>query len=246
MGIVIHASGSIGWHSKAAEAFKTGLAHIGLDSRISSNQSRESDIAILLGTTLWRNIEASGRYLLVDRASIGDPEFVQLVWDGHGRRGNHCVPEKPGRRAKRIMADDELKPWQLGARVVLCGQTETYSPDYGAPIEWYSHVLEQVTVTHFRKHPAGDNPTRLPGIKTWKNCGLAITLNSSVAVDAVLNGIPTVTMDEAAMAWDVAGHWPNVRSIKPREPWLDWLAYTQWHYDEISDGKPIKHLFEAL
>ena len=122
--------------------------------------------------------------------------------------------------------------------------------------DWY----DQVDADCFRPHPAGDNPTGLPAIKDWHDVGLAVTLNSSIGVDTVMQGIPTVTMDGAAMAWDVTSHTiPEERfyeelgkangfaAIRPdRRPWLEWLAWTQWHWDEIRDGTPIKHLFEEL
>jgi hypothetical protein len=63
-------------------------------------------------------------------------------------------------------------------------------------------------------------------------------LNSSVAVDTVLAGIPTVTMDEAAMAWNVTSHVPSEAVMPDRTEWLHWLAWTQWTYDEIGEGTP--------
>jgi hypothetical protein len=67
---------------------------------------------------------------------------------------------------------------------------------------------------------------------------VAVTLNSSVAVDAVLSGIPAVTMDEAAMAWDVTSHSPEDVVTPARDEWLHWLAWTQWTHDEIRSGVP--------
>jgi hypothetical protein len=64
-----------------------------------------------------------------------------------------------------------------------------------------------------------------------------VTLNSSVAVDAILAGVPTVTMDVGAMTWDVTSHHPAEVTKPPRLPWLHWLAWTQWSHDEIREGK---------
>jgi len=250
--VVIHAEPNISWQPVFAEKMKQGLKAIGINSSISPSRWRDSDIAILLGTTCWRNIETSGDYLLVDRASWGDPEYVSLVWNGHGMRGDHCVPE-----LRMLRPTPELQPWRMEyvytnesgveavtnnwPRDVLCGQTETYSPSYKDLDAWYS----QVDATHFRKHPAGDNPTGLPLVKNWDEVGLCITLNSSVAVDAVIAGIPTVTMDGASMAWHVTSHRQDQIIMPDRQPWLEWLAWTQWTHDEIREGKPIKHLFEG-
>lgn len=238
MTVVIHSSPSIEWQQPFAGKMREGLKALGIDCSISSSRTRESDIAILLGTTLWRGIEADGQFLLVDRCSFFDTDkWVSLVWNGHGRRGDHRVPVK---RMPRLYPTPEW--WRTGSRVVLCGQTETYSPHHASMDHWY----ETVAATHFRKHPAGDNSTGLPIAEDWTDCGLAVTLNSSVGVDAVIAGLPTVTMDEAAMAWDVTSHSIDEVATPDRRPWLEWLAWTQWHHDEICAGEPIKHLFEEL
>lgn len=239
--IAIHAESNIPWHSEAAQRFQNGLRAIGLKAHITPSRQRESNVAILLGTTCWRNIEADGRYLLVDRASYGDPLFVQLVWDGHGRRGDHKVPARRNGRWEATRGDIEIKPWRpIGHRILLCGQTEPYSPKYKTMTDWY----RTIRATHFRKHPQGVNPTPLPMTMEWDNVGLAVTLNSSIGVESVFRGIPTVTMDEQAMAWDVTSHRTDERLTPERDEWLEWLAWTQWRWDEIEAGKPIKHLFE--
>ena len=238
--VTIHCEPRIGWHARFAYTMRTGLKELGIESHTTDSRQRESDIAILLGTTLWRNIERDGRFLLVDRASVGDPHYVQLVWDGHGRRGDHCVPEDRGDRWKTQSL--EALPWRRGGEnVVLCGQTEPYSPHYNSVEDWYFRVKN---ATHFRGHPAGTNPTGLPSWRFWFGIKRAVTLNSSVGVEAVLQGVPTVTMDEGAMAWDVTGHNPDESYTPERKDWLRWLAWTQWHYDEIAAGEPIRHLFE--
>lgn len=237
MSLAIHAEPRIAWHGPFSQKIKRGLNRIGVDCFVTADRVRQTDYAVLLGTTLWRGVEESGHYLLVDRASVGDPEYVQLVWDGHGRRGNHCVPDKPLQRF-----EIHTKPWRTGRKVVLCGQTETYSPEYPSLMYWYSRI----DATHFRGHPAGDNPTGLPACRDWDDVATAITLNSSVGVDAVLNGIPTVTMDAGAMAWDVTSHDPSESITPNRTDWLAWLSWTQWSHDEIEAGEPIRHLFEVL
>jgi hypothetical protein len=221
-----------------------GLRAIGVPFQIVNDAGRRGDaLPILLGTTCWRALE-SGDYLLVDRCSFGDTNhWVTLVRNGHGRRGDHRVPEgAPAERWERIARTHgiEVAPWRNGRRRVLCGQTETYSPTLRRLEDWYGAVRSHVT--HFRRHPAGENPTGLPECRNWADVGQAITLNSSVAVDAVLAGIPTVTMDAGAMAWDVTSHTPEETAKPARLPWLHWLAWTQWTHDEIAEGIPWAHL----
>jgi hypothetical protein len=249
MSIVIHCEPRIEWQGAFADKMQRGLANIGLKAEIRNTQFRCSDIAILLGTTRWRNIENDGgRYLLVDRASFGDPYYVSLVWDGHGRRGDHKVPENPDPARWEQMELNNyamVLPWRPGSKVILAGQTETYSPNYPSLDAWYGEVHEYCS--HFRPHPAAmvmDRPFGLRKCADLDDCKLLVTLNSSIGVAAVMNGIPTVTMDEAAMAWDVTSHRPGEIITPERDDWLHWLAYTQWNHDEIEAGAPISHLFE--
>jgi len=244
VGVLIHAS-TIDWHQSFAAKMREGLKAIGIDAGITSSRTRESDVAILLGTTLWREVEGTGKYLLVDRCSFGDTnQWVSLVWNGHGRRGDHRVPEDLGDRWERIQVP--IEPWrkpQEGDRVVLCGQHLPYTPCYRDLEAWYAAVPN---ATHFRPHPHGTNPTGLPNWRHFGGVGLMVTLNSSIAVEAVMLGIPAVTMDGAAMAWDVTSHIPEVAWHCDRMDWLHWLAWTQWHHDEIRAGEPIRHLFKDL
>lgn len=215
-----------------------GLKALGVEATISHDAVRRDGLAVLLGTSRWRHLEF-GEFLLVDRCSFGDTNgWVSLVRNGHGRRGDHRVPANPDparwERYRVPVAD-----WQTGPKVVLCGQHESWSPHWRAPDDWYASVRG---ATHFRPHPAGGHWRTLPLATGWDGVGRAITLNSSVGVDAVLRGIPTVTMDEAAMAWDVTSHDPAETATPDRLPWLHWLAWTQWTHDEVSEGTPWAHL----
>jgi hypothetical protein len=229
---VIHATPQIAWQREFAPKMLAGLLRMGVSAEVVHDTNRREGLPILLGTTRWRSLE-QGDYLLVDRCSFGDTNrWVTLVRNGHGRRGDHRVPNgAPAERWERYAVP--VMPWQSGKRVILCGQHESWSPHWPNVRDWY----QTVPATHFRKHPAADNPTGLPETRSWKEAGLAVTLNSSVAVDAVLAGVPTVTMDEAAMAWDVTGHSPDERVKPERRRWLHWLAWTQWTHDEIAEGK---------
>jgi len=229
--IAIHYEPNVPWQSDRVKQFSSGLTALGLNHDITSSRSRTAEHAILFGTTFWRAIEDELPWLLVDRASIGDPDFVSLVWGGHGRRGNHCVPDKvSGDRWERLGVD--LCPQMVPFRdTVICGQTEPYSPDWSSMSEWYDCI---VGATHFRPHPTGSNPTALPTKRGW-DANFHV-LNSSVAVEAAIRGLPLMVHDEGCMA----------HGIRDRTEWAHWLAWTQWHWSEIEAGQPIKHLFESV
>ena len=243
---VIHVNPRIAWQASFAAVAAEGLRSIGLPFAVTQSRERlGSGLPILLGTTFWRTIEADGPFLLVDRCSFGSPgRWVSLVLNGHGRRGDHRVPDvRDGARWEKHAV--EVRPWQtsVGSRTILCGQTEPYSPHYACIEDWYDAVGP--TCTHFRRHPASTRPFSracgadvLPATDSWEEARMAVTLNSSVAVDTVLAGIPTVTMDEAAMAWSVTSHRADLTVMPDRTEWLHWLAWTQWTHDEIREGTP--------
>ena len=239
---VIHVHPKIRWHLPFAEKASRGLRAAGIPHAVTSSKDRyDSGLPILLGTSCWREIEQAGPFLLVDRCSFGDPgEWVSLVLSGHGRRGDHRTPERPD-PSRWSTFGVPVQPWRYdGDDIILCGQCETYSPHYKVPADWY-HVTAQ-SCTHFRPHPADRNYCKataaLQPSPNWNNASQAITLNSSVAIEAVLAGVPTITMDEAAMAWDVTGHRPDEVLRPERDEWLHWLAWTQWHHEEIATSVP--------
>jgi hypothetical protein len=244
--VIIHVHPGVAWQVAFARLAAEGLRAAGISFDFTVSPRRVgSGLPILLGTTFWRAVEADGPFLLVDRCSFGDPTtWVSLVRDGHGRRGDHRVPEtRDGSRWKRCACT--VEPWipPMSGRVILCGQQESFSPHYQQISDWYD--VAAPGCTHYRRHPAvkpadaaNAAAQRLPAATDWRDTARAVTLNSSVAVDTVLRGIPTVTMDEAAMAWDVSGHTPAEEIRPDRTEWLHWLAWTQWHHDEISEGTP--------
>lgn len=244
--LIIHYEPAIPWHGPFAEKMFRGLRNLDFDvDMTSSRRPLGGDCTpILLGTSLWRQIEAAGEYLLVDRCSFGDTsQYVSLVWNGHGRRGDHRVPDDyDASRWERHGV--EVHPWRRWSprrgKVVLCGQAESYCErDLH---EWYADMMAQPRhrrPTHFRPHPAAQDATGLPTWQYWDGVERVITLNSSVAVEAILRGIPTEVHDAGGVAY------PGFSRGDDRMPWLHWLAWTQWHHDEIAAGEPIGHLFHG-
>lgn len=234
---VIHCNPGVPWQVRRGNYFAEGLRAAGIKVEFTADRFRHDEgFPILLGTTFWKDVERDGReFLLVDRCSFGDTDnFVSLVWNGHGRRGDHKTPSTVDASRWEAMGM-ELRPWcQGGSRVVLCGQVETYSPHWPSVDAWYSDVR----ATHFRKHPASVNTTKLPDAADFTDTKAAVTLNSSVGCWCVINGIPTITMDQGAMAWDVTGHSLDDIRTPEREPWAHRLAWTQWSDDEIRKGTP--------
>jgi hypothetical protein len=232
--VTVHYNPGAEWQAKRISYFVDGLKNLGFDVEATQSQRRiNGGPVVLFGTSAFRRIEAEpGDWLLVDRASIGDPEYVSLVWNGHGRRGDHMVPSwHDESRWEDLGVELWPQVWD-GDDVVICGQTEPYSPNWNSMMDWYASIPD---ATHFRPHPAGDNPTGLPVKTGWEN-GRFHVLNSSVGVEALIKGRIVTVHDEGAMSY----------GVEDREQWAHWLAWTQWHWDEIREGDPIGHLFGRL
>ena len=231
---VIHCEPGIAWQGPAAVAFSQGLKRLGIDSLVTRDrQRRDEGFPVLLGTTFWQDIERDGgEFLLVDRCQFGDTnQWVTLGWNGRGREADYKVPGYcDGSRWESCGLS--LAPWRSSGFTVLCGQIPPPSGGYAV-----DHA------DAFRPHPAGDNPTRLPTASTWAGVGKALVYASSVAVQTVIAGIPTVTLDPRSMAWDVTAHVPHETWTGDRLPWAHRLAWCQWSWTEIAEGR-IAHLME--
>lgn len=234
MSVAIHYDPVIRWQADRLPAFCNCLNNLGITYKVTTSRQKISDYSILFGTTLWRQVESEPGFLLVDRASIGDPHYVQLVWNGHGRRGDHKVPDGIDDSRWNQLGVDIRRPVNGYLDTVICGQTETYSPDWSNMNDWYSSIEG---ATHFRPHPSRnrENPTGLPFKRDWALDKYHV-LNSSVGVDAIIRGLHVKIHDAGSLAY----------GIDDLTAWSHWLAWTQWNWSEIASGLPISHLFEDI
>ena len=246
MNVTIHYEPRVEWQAKRIGYFVDGLRALGFTTATTTARSRVTDDpAVLFGTTFFKDIEATpGDWLLVDRCSFGDTtRYVSLVWNGHGRRGDHRVPDDCQARPSRLGAlpypFELVDPWNPGRThrdiVVACGQESAYSPDWELA-DFYDRAYHVYHATHWRPHPAvNDNPLGLPVYQDF-DIERAITLNSSVALEYLKRGVPTLVVDPGGMAYG----WEKYDTLRD---FFEWLAWTQWSWDEIRTGTPIAHLF---
>jgi hypothetical protein len=219
---VIHYEPAIAWQARRVVDFERGLERLGFRAVVTSSRQRIGDApAILFGTTFWQQIEAApGDWMLVDRASVGDPQYVTLGWNGRGRRGDFKVPADVDDSRWRALGVELQPERESGTASVICGEADGRHP--------------AVQGTHFRPHPVADNPTSLPTVREWID-GTYHVLRSSVAVESLIRGYRTRVYDDSSMAFPC--------EQESRETWANWIAWTQWNWDEIREGE-IGHLFD--
>lgn len=227
-GITIHYHPAISWHWLHCADMSTGLKKLGFEVSVTTQRKRISkDPAILFGTTFFQDIEKEkGDWLLVDRASYGDPDFVRLAWNARGRFGNHKIPTNPS--PKRFECHGiTLQPWRTtGTRTIVC-------PSYHELLPFPEEA------THWKPHPQDKTAKcSLPLAADFSDCKRVITGASSVAIQCLIEGIPVTVTDPKGMAFG----W----SLNGREEFFRWLAWTQWTWTEIRSGMPIKHLFDGI
>lgn len=222
MRITIHHNPAIPWHTKRLNQFSRGLKVLGFDPISTTSRKRVSDDpAILFGTSGFKEVEsAEGDWLLVDRACFLDPYYVRLGWNGRGMEADYKIPEDhTSERFESLGIKTPVK--ESGDRIILCG-------DYDA----IPKPPQGVIPTHFKPHPAPGAAMRddLPIVENFEDAKVVICGRSTVAFDALMDGRWIHVTDPNSMA----------------KMMVTELAYTQWSWDEIQSGEPIRHLFEWL
>lgn len=212
----------------------------------------DADVLVFWGhrnTRLINHQKELGRdYLVMERAYLGDRfNWMSLGFNGLNGRADFVNEAAPSDRGDEWRG--MLKPWtDDGHKIVVCGQVYTDAAILGLVNmpTWIAHMKNQCEAIYglpveIRAHPkyAAAQPPLEQQLIGAKAC---ITFSSNSGVLAVMQGIPTVTMDIGAMAYEVTSHDPGTLVRPDRTGWLDRLAYCQWKPQEIQQGDAWAHL----
>lgn len=219
-----------------------GLTRHGIEARLGDYDTPEPcDFAVCWGARQERLFAAGRPLLIMERGHVGDRvAYTSVGWGGLGRRGRY--PKAPDGGARwRARFGQLMQPWRYepGYALVI-GQVPGDAALRGLDVEaWARDTLARLDAlgwdAGYRPHPLV-TPSRTTLADQLAGSGLCVTYNSTAGVEAVLAGVPTVTLDEGAMAWPVTSHalahqrWPD------REAWAHDLAWTQWTREEIARG----------
>lgn len=246
-------------HKQWGGAFLEGLKKHGweVDSHENALGSfGRPDLLVVWGIrgvgAIRRQIESGGEVCVLERGYVGDRQKWTSVSFGGGLNGRGIFrgPLRDPERWETLWAD-KLQQWRMkGGYALILGQVPTDSSisGRGVPV-WYAKLSKALRKkgieARFRPHPHA-RQVFVAGAKTlgggslqqaFDGCSFAITFNSNSGLDAVLAGVPTVTGDIGAMAWDVTSHSIDEPLITPeRDTWCHKIAWCQYNEDELRSG----------
>jgi len=217
------------------------------------------DVAVMWGVKKAAIRTAASRSLILERGYVGDRfHFTSVGWDG--LNGLAWRPEgMPGDRWGRYFAD-RMKPWReaRGKYVLVMGQVPGDASLRGMDThQWAFRVVQALKAARLearvRRHLKDPTPSvrmsrRLADARRayyetrpWEDAladaAWVVAYNSNSAVESVLDGVPTVTLDRGTMAYPVTDHDPvKAPTAHDRTQWAHDLAYAQWTIDEMASG----------
>lgn len=271
MRAAIHVNNIADHQREHGAAMKAGLERHGVQVQLAQSGYLARDVVDF--SVIWgfrqKAIIASALHVLVMERGYLPDRFVwtSLGWDGLNGRARFPEPQDDGQRFDKFFGQ-HLKPWRSdGDYALLIGQVDgdVATQNVNLP-RWYRATAERLAVlghtVRYRPHPftlrtrGGDARGECPPDAKYSTrpldedlarAALCVTWNSNTAVDAVLAGVPTVTMDEGSMAWAVSSHDVAAELVRPdRHDWCRRLSWCQWTLAEISDGTAWAVVREAM
>lgn len=205
-----------------------------------------------------------GPVLVMERAALQPRHtFTSVGFDGLAGRGRYPQVDDGGTRWRKHFAQ-HMKPWREGGDyVLLCGQVRGDAAIWGCDFHaWAQQVTSTLKLrgkrVRYRPHPLslkfydrwnpfGAEFSTRPYEEDLAGAELVVTFNSTSGVEAVLAGVPAVTFDKGAMAWDVTTHDLDTPPARPdREQWAHRLAFSCWLPQEIESGEAWDYVKEAM
>lgn len=239
-------------HAVYAAAMREGLRRHGVAVTVRTPDAlREADVSIAWGWRLAGPLCGAGsRVLVMERGYIGDRmRWTSLGWNGlNGRATFPAVDNAAHRLAWHFPG--VIRPVNMrGEYVLLIGQVEGDAALGDLDVRrWYAETTARAAElfglpVKFRPHPLGDSKP-VTGAETLEGdlaaaldgAALVVTWNSTVGVESVLRGKPTVAMDAGSMALPVADTDLRINVPLGRDAWASRLAWCQWSIEEIRNG----------
>lgn len=198
---------------------------------------------------LLRQAQAEGRdWLFADHAYFGRGYFYRITKNAyqHDGRGTSSTPE----RFERATRGKTVEPWRkTGSHVLVCPQSDIYFSLHGIDAATW---LRDVTAT-LREHTDREIRVRWKASRTpikpdLENAWAVVVFSSAAALDALIAGIPIVTL--APFAASARMGLTDLSQIESpmypdgRVSFLQVLADNQWTLPEIMRGSAWRQIQE--
>jgi len=237
--------------------------HLNLRKSVFEKQQQDGKRSIIVDSNL---------FLYADTGNT--KKFLRYSYDGiFPSTGEYCNNDPDPQRWETIKKslDIDLKPQRkTGENILICCQRDGgWSMDGKALIPWLIKTVSYVRKYSDRSivirfHPGDKNVLvhkraiaryRMKDVRISNNSNIlqdfdnahaVINYNSSPAVAAAIEGIPTFVLDpKNSQAAEVAHHdlkdLENIREFD-RESWILKMAQMHWTLDELKDGTAWQHL----
>jgi len=237
--------------------------HLNLRKSVFEKQQQDSKRSIIVDSNL---------FLYADPGNT--KKFLRYSYDGiFPSTGEYCNDNPDPQRWETIRKSlgIDLKPLKRnGKNILICCQRDGgWSMGGNALMPWLIKTISYIKQYSDRRivirfHPGDKNVLehkkalaryRLKDVKISNNLNIlqdfdsayaVINYNSSPAVAAAIEGIPTFVLDpKNSQAAEVAHHnlkdLENIREFD-RESWILKMAQMHWSLDELKDGTAWQHL----
>lgn len=210
--------------------------------------------------------------LIIEQGYINRKIYRSLSWNKQGGKSNIKPTNCDDIRLKKLNLD--LKPIKNNANgyILVCGQLPWDSQvQYAKPSynKWLNNVFIKLKKNKrkiiYRPHPLYnqkrgklnipkfveiDTKTQLE--KCLNNAYVVISFNSTVLIEAVINGNRIICFDDMTLVYSLAKH--NVNDIdnlklyseKDRYETLCNISYNQWTLDEFKNGKALNYMLTLI
>lgn len=245
-------------------AFSAGLKAHGYQVRVDDPSGFGPDDVLLIWNrySVWDSIAtrfaaAGGTVLVVENGYLGpkgiSPHSMSpREWYAIGRGfHNDSAAVRSGGPERFAALGVELKPWRQvnGGHILLCPNRCFGTPGRIMGPEWPTKMTRELRAVtgrevRFRPHPGNEAP-RVPLAADLKNCYAMVIWNSSVGIQAMIEGIPVYSFAPNWICKPAAIDTPmaDIEAIplgpiqeQMRLTALAHMAWGQWHFDEVASG----------
>jgi hypothetical protein len=194
---------------------------------------------------------AGGTVLVCENGYIGQDDVGRQLYaiSVHGHNGSGWFPCGPEDRLAALKLD--LKPWQEGDHILVCGQRGIGTKTMASPDGWHLRAeaaVKRVTQrpVKVRAHPGLKPPTTTIE-QDLEHAHACVVWSSACGVTALTMGVPVFydaphwVCEETARKGIDAIDRPLADDARRRAAFQK-MAHGQWSVAEITSGEPFKRI----